>query len=179
MVVILFGDGAAGAGVLHETLNIAAIWRLPLLFVCNNNQFSVSTRRSSVLAPKNLSDIAATFQIPSRSIDGMDVRVVTEAAHEAVTTIRSGSGPAFIECISARFTSHSTTARDTRTPAELQEVRSQCPIRRQISVLKRGGELDENGEQEMARDIAKTVSAALAFADSSPYPTSAEALTDV
>jgi TPP-dependent pyruvate/acetoin dehydrogenase alpha subunit len=179
LVVILFGDGAAGAGVLHETLNIAAIWRLPLLFVCSNNQFSVSTRRSSVLAPKNLSDIAATFQIPSRSIDGMDVGVVAEAAHEAVTTIRSGNGPAFIECVSARFTSHSTTARETRTPAELQEVRSQCPIRRQISVLKRGGELDENGEQDMARDIAKAVSAALAFADSSPYPASAEALTDV
>jgi TPP-dependent pyruvate/acetoin dehydrogenase alpha subunit len=179
LAVILFGDGAAGAGALHETLNIAAIWRLPLLFVCSNNQFSVTTRRSSVLAPKNLSDIASTFQIPSQSIDGMDVRVVAAAAHEAVTAIRSGNGPAFIECVSARFTSHSTTARETRTPAELQEVRSQCPIRRQINLLKRGGELDENGEQDMAREIAQTVSAALAFADSSPYPTSAEALTDV
>lgn len=179
IVAVLFGDGAFGAGALHEVLNIATIWKLPLLFVCNNNQLSVSTPRATALAPKNLSDIGLTFGIPSKTLDGMDVDTVGAAAREAADWVRSGRGPAFLECISFRFASHSTTARETRTRAELADIRSRCPILKLTSALRAANALDESGEAELKREVADMVAAAIAFADRSEYPNSAEALTDV
>jgi pyruvate dehydrogenase E1 component alpha subunit len=155
------------------------IWKLPLLFVCNNNQLSVSTPRSAALAPRNLSDIGATFGIPSKTVDGMDVDVVANAAREAADWIRGGRGPAFFECISYRFASHSTTARETRSRAELEEIRARCPIVRQTATLLAAGVIDKDTEAELKRDVAGTVAAAIAFADASEYPNPAEALTDV
>jgi Dehydrogenase E1 component len=117
-VAVLFGDGACGAGVLHETLNMAANWKLPILLVCNNNRISVSTARRDALAPVRLSDFGATFGLPPRTIDGLDVEASTNALGEAAGFVRSGQGPAFIECVSIRMRSHSTTARETRTRDE-------------------------------------------------------------
>ena len=82
IVAVLFGDGACGAGALHETLNIAACWKLPLLFVCNNNQLSVSTARTAALAPVKLSDLGATFGLWARTVDGTNVSGVAAAATE-------------------------------------------------------------------------------------------------
>jgi TPP-dependent pyruvate/acetoin dehydrogenase alpha subunit len=179
IVAILFGDGAFGAGALHESLNIATSWKLPLLFVCNNNQLSVSTPRATALAPRNLSDIGLAFGIPAKTIDGMDVDTVSEAAAEAVAWVRGGNGPAFIECISYRFASHSTTARETRTRAELAEIRLGCPIVKLNAKLRAAGVLDDAGEADLEREVAEEVAAAIAFADRSEYPNPAEALTDV
>jgi TPP-dependent pyruvate/acetoin dehydrogenase alpha subunit len=89
IVAVLFGDGAFGAGALHEVLNIAATWKLPLLFVCNNNQLSVSTPRSAALAPRKLSDIGGTFGIPSKTVDGMDMDVVANAALIGCATVKA------------------------------------------------------------------------------------------
>lgn len=179
IVAVQFGDGAFGAGALHETLNIAAIWKLPLLFVCNNNQLSVSTLRTAALAPKNLSDIGKAFGIPSKTVDGMEVDVVASAAREAVDWVRGGQGPAFLECISYRFASHSTTARETRSRVELEEIRARCPIVRQTAALIAAGVIDKNAEIELKRDVANAVAAAIGFADASEFPNPAEALTDV
>jgi TPP-dependent pyruvate/acetoin dehydrogenase alpha subunit len=179
IVAILFGDGAFGAGALHEVLNIAAIWNLPLLFICNNNQLSVSTSRISALAPENLSDVGKAFRIPSRTVDGMDVVAVANAVNEAADWVRAGRGPAFLECVSYRFASHSTTARETRSRAELEEIRARCPIVRQTTALLATGVLDKDTEAELKRDVEATVAAAIAFADASKFPDSAEALTDV
>lgn len=179
IVAILFGDGAFGAGALHEVLNIAVTWKLPLLFVCNNNQLSVSTPRSSALAPKNLSDIGSAFGIPSKTVDGMDVDVVAGAAREAADWVRDGQGPAFLECISYRFSSHSTTARETRSRAELENIRARCPIVKQTAALLAAGIIDTNIKAELKSEIADTVAEAIAFADASEFPEPAEALTDV
>jgi pyruvate dehydrogenase E1 component alpha subunit len=179
IVAVLFGDGAFGAGALHEILNISTAWKLPLLFVCNNNQLSVSTPRATALAPRNLSDIGLAFGIPSKTIDGMDVDTVSEAAHEAVAWVRSGKGPAFLECISYRFASHSTTARETRSRAELAEIRSRCPIVKLTGQLKATGGLDDAAEADLKREVAEVVMAAIAFSDRSEYPNPAEVLTDV
>ncbi len=175
IVAVLFGDGACGAGVLHETLNMAANWKLPLLFVCNNNQWSVSTARKDALAPARLSDIAATFGLKARTIDGLDVEGVATALGEAADHVRGGQGPAFVECISIRLRSHSTTARETRKRDELAELRTQCPIRRQIVRLG----LDEATVEALERQAADFAAAALAFADASPYPDASEVLNDV
>jgi TPP-dependent pyruvate/acetoin dehydrogenase alpha subunit len=179
IVAILFGDGAFGAGALHEVLNIAAKWKLPLLFVCNNNQLSVSTPRSAALAPRKLSDIGGTFGIPSKTVDGMDMDVVANAAREAVDWVRDRQGPAFLECISYRFASHSTTARETRSRAELEEIRARCPIVKQTAALLAAGIIDKDTEAELKREVADAVAAAAAFADAAKFPNTAEALTDV
>ncbi len=179
IVAILFGDGACGAGALHETLNMAANWKLPLLFVCNNNQLSISTARADALAPKKLSDLGATFGLPSSTVDGMDVETVAGAVAAAVDAIRKGGGPSFLECLSMRFAAHSTTARETRGAAELAATRAQCPIRRQAARLRDCGMLDADGEAALESRARTTVAEAFAFADASPYPDAAEALTDV
>jgi TPP-dependent pyruvate/acetoin dehydrogenase alpha subunit len=179
IVAVMFGDGACGAGVLHETLNIAAIWRLPLLFVCNNNQLSVATPRQAVLAPKRLSDLAGAFAIPASTVDGMDVAAVASAIGEAAARIRAGDGPAFIECLSHRFRSHSTAARDTRTKAELADMQVLCPILRHGTALRAAGILNEVGRQALADEVARIVAEAEAFADAAPFPDPGEVTRDV
>jgi pyruvate dehydrogenase E1 component alpha subunit len=175
IVAILFGDGACGSGALHETLNMAANWKLPLLFVCNNNQLSVSTPRTEALAPRRLSDIGATFGAPGRTVDGQDVEVVADAIGEAAAYVRSGQGPAFVECISIRLRSHSTTARETRSREELALLAEDCPIKRLAAKL--GLEPAEVEALELEAEDAAT--AALAFAEASPRPDVSEVLTHV
>jgi pyruvate dehydrogenase E1 component alpha subunit len=175
IVAILFGDGACGQGALHETLNMAAAWKLPLLFVCNNNQLSVSTERTAALAPAKLSDLGTAFGLWARTVDGMDVETVTAAAQAAVDHVRSGQGPAFLECVSIRFLSHSTTARETRSKDVLAELRTQCPIQTQIRALA----LDAAAIEALESEAANRAAEALAFADASPYPDPAEVLDHV
>lgn len=175
IVAILFGDGAAGAGALHETLNIAALWKLPLLFICNNNQWSVSTPRLSALAPSRISDIGSSFGLPVQTVDGMDVEAVASAVAEAARHVRDGQGPAFVECISVRLLSHSTTARETRSREELARLWQLCPIERHIAALGLGKpEVDA-----IRAEAVERVERALAFADASPFPEASEVLDDV
>jgi len=179
IVCILFGDGAAGAGALHETLNIAALWRLPLLFVCDNNQFSVSTPRRAALAPRKLSDLAAPFQIPGRTVDGMDVNVVAQAIELAASGVRAGEGPAFVECESERFAAHSSTARETRSREELKHTRARCPILRLIAELQATGRLDDTSLRALELEVEAEIAGAVAFAEAAPFPDPREALADV
>lgn len=175
IVAVLFGDGASGAGVLHETLNIAACWRLPMLFICNNNQLSVSTRRADAIAPVRISDLGAAYGMPTQTIDGLDVEGVATAIGAAADHARSGAGPAFVECLSIRLRSHSTTARETRSRDELAELRTRCPIVRQIAKLG----LDAAHVARLEESAAGEAAAALAFADASAFPAMDEALADV
>jgi TPP-dependent pyruvate/acetoin dehydrogenase alpha subunit len=179
IVSVLFGDGACGAGTLHETLNISALWRLPLLFICNNNQLAVSTERTAALAPAKLSDLGATFGMWTRTVDGLDVACVAAAATEAAQHVRQGHGPAFLECVSVRLMSHSTTARETRSRATLTELRTRCPIRRQVASLQRLGLLDTSQVEAMEQQAADRVSEAIAFASASPYPEASDVLDHV
>jgi TPP-dependent pyruvate/acetoin dehydrogenase alpha subunit len=179
VVVVLFGDGASGAGALHESLNIAALWRLPMVFVCNNNQLSVSTARSAALAPAAISDLALAYRMPAETVDGMDVVAVAEASGRALDHARRGDGPAFLECVSHRFASHSTTARETRSADELASIRALCPIARYRAGLIAAGVLSPEAAVLMEAEAAAVVAAALAFADDAPYPDAEEALTDV
>jgi TPP-dependent pyruvate/acetoin dehydrogenase alpha subunit len=179
IVAILFGDGACGQGSLHEALNIAALWRLPLLFVCNNNQLSVSTPRSAALAPSNLSDLGTAYGIPSRTVDGLDFEAVVEATGRAAATVRAGHGPVFLEFTTLRLASHSTTARETRSRAELAALWDHCPIRAYQATLSQRGLLSESRLAEIERSADAAVARAVAFADASSYPTAAEATTGV
>jgi TPP-dependent pyruvate/acetoin dehydrogenase alpha subunit len=175
VVAVMFGDGACGQGALYETLNIAANWRLPLLFLCNNNGLSVSMPRDSAISARQISDIGATFGINSVTIDGVNVHEVSEKVGEAVRSIRRGEGPAFVECLSIRLKSHSTTARETRSREELDRLWQLCPIAAQIRRL--GFSADRVAALEKV--ATAEAQAALAFADASPYPPVSEVLSHV
>jgi pyruvate dehydrogenase E1 component alpha subunit len=179
LVAVMFGDGACGAGILHETLIIAALWRLPLLFVCSNNQLSVSTPRSAALAARSLSDLGAAHGIPAVTIDGLDVTAVARAAGTAAESIRAGNGPYFIECVSARFTSHSTSARETRPASELTALRARCPIATFAATLRASDAPLSTAIASLPAEIDAAVSEAIAFAEASPRPDPEEAATNV
>lgn len=179
IVACLFGDGACGAGALHETLNVAALWKLPLLLVCDNNQYSVSTPRSEAMAANLLSDLANPFGIPAISVDGMDVVAVRDAARGFADRARRGEGPSFLECLSERFASHSTAVRETRAAEEMSVIRKRCPIVRFAARLEAEGALDAVERERVERDVESVVEEAVRYADAAPYPDRTEALTDV
>ena len=178
-VACLFGDGACGSGALYETLNLAALWRLPLVFVCDNNRFSVSTAPERALAPKRLSDLATPFGIPARTVDGMDVLAVRYAADAFLQRAREGQGPAFLECLSERFYSHSTATRETRTPQQIMAAKARCPIERLGRRLLHEGALDALKWAAIETEVRAEADQALAFALSSPFPDVGEAVSDV
>lgn len=179
IVAILFGDGASGAGGLYETINIAKLWQLPLLLVCNNNQLSVSTPRDASNGARNLSDIGAAFDLWTGQVDGLDIGAMTRAARDAAAHVRAGKGPAFLECSSIRLRSHSTSARETRSREELALLALRCPIGREIARLCAGGELDVTGAEALREEAAHRADAVMSFAEASPYPDPEEVLAHV
>jgi pyruvate dehydrogenase E1 component alpha subunit len=179
VVACVFGDGACGAGALHETLNIAALWKLPLLLVCNNNQYSVSTPRSQALAPRQLSDLAKPFGVPGLTVDGTDVLAVREAAHAFGERARAGQGPSFLECVSLRLAPHSTATRETRSAEEMNALRQRCPIARFAGRLEAEGRLSPELRSRLEREVEDAVARAVSFADAAAYPDRSEVLSDV
>ena len=173
IVACIFGDGACGAGALHETLNVAALWKLPLLLVCDNNGWSVSTSRSAALAPRKQYDLAAPFGVRGVTVDGMDVIAVHDAARSLAADVRAGAGPAFLECEAERFFPHSTATRETRTPAELAAAVARCPIERLARALRDDGVLDAETWTAMQSHAAEASRDALRRAEASP-PTALE-----
>jgi TPP-dependent pyruvate/acetoin dehydrogenase alpha subunit len=179
VVACIFGDGACGAGALHETLNLAALWKLPLVFVCDNNQYSVSTPVREALAPARLADLAGPFGIPAQTVDGMDVVVVRDAARAMVGRARAGGGPSFLECLAYRFTTHSTSSRESRPEDEVRHWRERCPIRMLADRLGTSGLLDGQALERLRREAEDQAAAAAASAVAAPYPDPSEALADV
>src|SRR3954470_22266665 len=114
VAVGFFGDGATGEGPFHESLNIAALWKLPVIWVCENNQYAVETPVAAGLAAKNVADLAAGYGFPGYTIDGNDVLAVYQAANEAVRRARAGEGPTLLECKTWR--KHQHALRDVVTP---------------------------------------------------------------
>lgn len=178
IVACMFGDGACGAGALHETLNIAALWRLPLLLVCNNNQYSVSTPRSAVLAPERLSDLARPFGIRAATVDGMDVLAVRESALEFVRHVRGGA-PAFLECVSYRFNTHSTDCRESRSGPELAYYRERCPIRHLVQFLTSTGAASPAEIEQIEDEVDRRIAESSRFADAAILPLRSDVLRHV
>lgn len=178
VVVIFFGDGAANQGTFHESLNLAALWRLPAVYVCENNLYAMSTPVREACAVEHIADRAAAYGMPGVQVDGMDVLAVAVAVRAAVERARVGRGPSLIECKTYRFLGHSKS--DQRVYRDREEEaawRARDPLTRfRASLLEHGwataGELDA-----IARDAVAAVDASVDFAHSSPFP-SREALTE-
>ena len=126
-----FGDGATNEGEFHESLNMASIWKLPVVFICDNNQYGMSMSVSRSMNVEHISTRAASYGIPGKTVDGNDVLAVYEAVLAAVEYARSGQGPSLVDCQTYRWRGHSKSDRNLyRTPQEIEEWKQKCPIKR-------------------------------------------------
>jgi len=175
----LFGDGACGAGVLHETLNIAALWRLPLVLICTNNGYAVSTPVREALAPARLTDLAPPFGIPAASVDGADLDAVAAHTEQSVANARAGRGPAFVELMCARLATHSNLTREERAAPELDALRERDPLLLYERRLRSEGILEDALWTQMRAEVDTEVAAAERFAEAAPWPDPEQAMLDV
>jgi acetoin:2,6-dichlorophenolindophenol oxidoreductase subunit alpha len=164
--VVFFGDGATGAGAFHETLNLAALWRLPVLFVCENNGYAEFTSREEHSNVTHVSSFAVPYSIATKTIDGNDLPTVHAAAGEAIEKLRTGEGPYLLECMTFRMAGHYVgDAQHYRSKEELAAIREKCPIERLKRELAKQGvkaeELESIGERAR-QDVQQAVDAARA-----------------
>ncbi len=165
--VVFFGDGATGAGVFHETLNLAALWHLPVLFVCENNGYAEFTSREEHSNVTQVSSFAAPYGIATKTIDGNDLPAVYAAARHAIESLRRGAGPYLLECMTFRMAGHYVgDAQQYRSKEELAEIREKCPIERLKRLLIERGvdpkELEAIGERariEVLRAVERALEA--------------------
>ncbi len=180
VVACFFGDGASNQGTFHESINMAAIWSLPVVFVCENNLYAMGTRQSMVMKIEEIADRAAAYGIPGIAVDGNDVLAVYEAAHRAVNRARHGEGPTLLECRTYRHKGHSRFDPATYRPqAEVEEWLKRDPILRFRARLHEMRLLTEQEAEKLEREATLAVDEAVKFAVESPYPAPEEALENV
>ncbi|HXG53564.1 MAG TPA: thiamine pyrophosphate-dependent dehydrogenase E1 component subunit alpha [candidate division Zixibacteria bacterium] len=180
VAVVFFGDGAGQTGAFHESLNIASLWKLPVIFVCENNGYAEFTPLSSHTLVERLSKHAKTYRIPGFVVDGNDVLGVRTAVAKALRGARAGKGPAFVECLTYRLRGHyEGDPAKYRELSELAEWKKKDPIARFARVLK-GRKLLSDAEIGAIEGEARAlVEKAAEFALSSPWPEAAEVATQV
>jgi pyruvate dehydrogenase E1 component alpha subunit len=180
VTVSFFGDGAANEGAWHEGLNIAALWDLPVIYVCENNLYAASTPTSVAFKIENIADRAAAYGIPGVIVDGNDVLAVYEVSRMAIERARRGEGPTLIECKTYRQCGHSRsdprTYRSNKEEAEWLELDPIPRLRRQL--LEQGVGTAEQ-LQDVEQGVEQTIDEAIAFAESSPEPELADLYTHV
>ena len=184
VVVAFFGDGASNQGACHEAMNLASIWNLPVIFLCENNQYAVTTSFRDSVAVENISDRAAAYDMPGVLVDGQDVLAMHEATVQAVERGRAGLGPTLIEARTYRFEDHSEgLARIIREPYRTDEEVDRWRLRDPILLHSRWlieQEIASQDEVEGVRqEVAETIAEALQFARESPYPEVEDLMTDM
>jgi len=179
--VAFFGDGASNNGAFHEGLNMAGIWKLPAIFVCENNQFATEIPISYSGANPNIAERAAAYNIPGVAVDGNDVLAVAAAAEEAVRRARAGEGPTLIECRTYRTRPHSEGMGDYtyRTREEVEEWKARCPIQSLRRRLIEDGTATEAELAAIENERREATAAALKAAESDPWPAPASAMRHV
>lgn len=164
-----FGEGASNEGTFHESVNMAAIWKLPVVFICENNQWAVNTPATAVLNTAGVAERAAGYGIPGTRVDGNDVEAVYEAVSSAVVRARSGEGPSIVELYTFRMRAHNSADREIRSQALRDSWEEKSPIRRLKGKLLAAG-IPEGTFQEIEEQADEEIERAYAFAVSSPYP---------
>lgn len=180
VAVCFFGDGASNRGPFHEALNMASIWKLPILFVCENNQFASTTSVQYSTSVKSVAERSKAYGMPGRSVDGNDILEVREAALEAVERARKGEGPTLLENRTYRFRGHfEGDPQRYRTKEEVEKFLAQDPIKRFQEFLKNKDILTEERDREIWEEIDSELMEAIRFAEESPYPHPTDALRDL
>ena len=180
VVVCFFGEGASNQGTFHESLNMASAWKLPVVFVCENNLYAMGTRQSRIMNVEDVAKRAVAYGISGKSVDGNDVIAVYEATRDAVEFARKGEGPTLIECKTYRRRGHSRVDPARYRPKEeVDEWLRRDPIKRFEDYLLQNDVLTEEELQSVKAQVADRIDDAVKFALESPYPAPEEALEDV
>jgi acetoin:2,6-dichlorophenolindophenol oxidoreductase subunit alpha len=180
VVACFFGDGAVNEGAFHEGVNLAAIWDLPVVFVCENNLYGASTHVSKVMKAEHVADRVSAYGIPSVIVDGMDVLAVHKATCEAVANARDGKGPTLIECKTYRLCGHSRSDPQLYRPREeMDEWRAKDPITTFRARLIDDGLATADEIDEMQQAVEAELEDAIEYARKSPHPQPEDALADV
>jgi TPP-dependent pyruvate/acetoin dehydrogenase alpha subunit len=180
VAVAFFGEGAANQGAFHEALNLAALWRLPVLFVCEDNKYAISVEKSESTAVPWNADRAAAYGIPGVLVDHNDALAVYEAAGAAIARARRGEGPTLLEVRTDRYFGHFQGDPEVYRPkGEVEELRRHDPIPALAAHLRRENLLDDAAEREIGQRVAARVREAFEFARTSPYPKPEDALRHV
>jgi pyruvate dehydrogenase E1 component alpha subunit len=181
VAVAFFGDGATNQGVFHESLNLAAIWGLPVVFVCENNQYAESTPVSAAVLVRNIADRAVAYGIPGVVVDGMDAIAVYQAAKEAVERAREGKGPTLMECKTYRYEGHEIGDpwETYRSKEDVEDWKKKDPISSLRQKLIDDEIVAKEEIDDLEKDVAHRIELAVEFAKQSPSPEPKEAFEDV
>lgn len=178
--VAFFGDGAANEGAVHESANLAAMWALPLLLVCENNGYCISQPVAAAVKAESIAARAAGYGLPGVVVDGNDPEAVREAAAAAVARARAGGGATFLEARTVRMGGHlAHDPQHYRAGEEIEAAREGCPIERYRARLIAGGALTNDDAARLEAEVEAEVAAAVEFARRSPFPEPREAFEDV
>ncbi|KAA1176811.1 pyruvate dehydrogenase (acetyl-transferring) E1 component subunit alpha [Rhizobium tropici] len=179
--VAYFGDGAANQGQVYESFNMAQLWKLPVIFVIENNRYAMGTSTARATAQADFSKRGASFGIPGIQVDGMDVRAVKAAADEAVAHCRSGNGPIILEMLTYRYRGHSMSdPAKYRSKDEVQKMRSEHDPIEQVRVrLLEKGWATEDDLKDIDKDVRDIVADSADFAQNDPEPDASELYTDI
>ena len=177
VTVCFFGEGAMAEGEFHESMNLAALWRLPVLFVCENNLYAMGTALGRSESETNLAVKAAAYEVPAWTVDGMDVLAVHDAASRAVDAIRSGGGPHFLEAKTYRFRAHSMFDPERyRDKEEVARWKEHDPIDTLLARLRAADLLPDGAVDGFEAEIAEIIDDAATFAGDSPWEDEADLL---
>jgi pyruvate dehydrogenase E1 component alpha subunit len=180
VVACFFGDGASNQGTFHESLNMASTWKLPVIFICENNLYAMGTRQSVVMNVADVADRGVGYGIPGVVVDGNDVTAVYEAARAAVERARKGEGPTLIECKTYRHKGHSRVdPAKYRPKEEVSEWLSRDPIKLFKQRLTQDYRVQPSKLEKVEKEASAKIEEAVRFALDSPFPEPEEALEDV
>lgn len=178
--VCFFGDGSTNQGTFHEAMNLASIWKLPVIFVCENNLYGISMHQSKHQAIQDVADRAVAYNVPGVIVDGNDVFAVYEAATEAVVRARAGQGPTLIECKTYRHQGHfEGDPAIYKSSDEVSEWMAKDPIPRMVSYLLDSDILTEKEIEGIDEEISKELEEAIKFAEESPLPSLESIVEDI
>lgn len=180
VVLCYFGDGASNEGSFHESINLASVWKLPVVFICENNLYGMSGPVKDMTNVENIADRAAAYGIPGKVVDGTDVVEMLNVTYEAVENARQGNGPSIIECKTYRWKGHSKSdAKLYRTREEENEWKAKDGIKKFKEVLIAEGILTEEEAKKLQQAAKQEIEDAVVFAQNSPEPTLDSLLEDV
>ena len=181
IVVCFFGDGALNTGAFHESLNLASLWKLPVVFVCENNMYAISTHVGRACAIEDIAKRAESYDMPGVTIDGMDVLAVRAEAEKLVKRARAGKGPSLLVCQTYRYLGHGRNPDCSlyRTKEEEKEWRLRCPINTFGDKLLDENIITKETIGNMEKEIAQEIDLAVKFADESPFPVAEDLESDI
>ena len=180
VTLCFFGEAAVNQGIFHESLNMAQLWKLPIVYICENNQYGMGTSQERAMSTRNIAKKAEAFEMANEFVDGMDVMAVRDASIRAIERARKNNEPTLLEIRAYRFMGHSMSdPGNYRTREEIAKYQERDPIVLFKDSLKEAGVLTDKDFEKIEQEAADATERAIKFADESPYPNESELLTDV